>query len=86
VNIARDKIPLWDKSRPKSIHSVLVQDTAKHRTKFGWLPLSDIAAERSQVAKPVEICWGAPNSPNRSQPLVSQCSPYCWDMRGDIAV
>jgi len=34
------------------------------------------------VQKPVEISWGAPNSPtvNRSQPLVVQCSPYCGEI------
>jgi len=28
---------------PKSIHSVPAQETAKHRAKFGWPPMSDIA-------------------------------------------
>jgi len=33
---------------------------AKDRAKFGWLPVSDVAAV-SQDAKPVKVCWGAPN-------------------------
>ena len=37
VNFAPDKIPLWDKSPRKC-------ETAKHRAKFGWLPLSDVGA------------------------------------------
>jgi len=35
-------------SRQKCIHSVAAQETAKHHAKFGWLPLSDVAA----VTKP----------------------------------
>jgi len=33
---------------PKCIYNVAAQETAKHRAKFGWLPLSDVAA----VTKP----------------------------------
>jgi len=29
---------------PKCIHNVAAQETAKHRAKFGWPPLSDVAA------------------------------------------
>jgi len=32
----------------RSVYSVPVQETAKHRAKFGWLPLIDVAA----VTKP----------------------------------
>jgi len=28
----------------KCVYSVAAQETAKHRAKFGWLPLSDVAA------------------------------------------
>jgi len=38
--------------------------------------------QRCQDAKAVEICWGAPKLPNRSQPLVGQSSPYCKDIWG----
>jgi len=44
------------------MYSVAAQETAKHRAKFGWLPVSDVAALTSQDAKPVETFWGAPNS------------------------
>ena len=36
------------KNRRKCIYNVPAQETAKHRAKFGWLPLSDVAA----VTKP----------------------------------
>jgi len=36
------------KGPQKCIYSVPVQETAKHRAKFGWLSLSDVAA----VTKP----------------------------------
>jgi len=47
------------------MYTVPAQETAKDRAKFGWLPDSDVSAVtvRSQDAKPVEMCWGAPNSP-----------------------
>jgi len=56
------------------------QQTAKHRAKFGWLPLSDGAA----VTKPRrETRWnllGCPKPANRSQPLVGESLPYCKDI------
>ena len=41
--------------------SSVAQETAKYRAnaKFGWPPVSDVAAERSQDAKAVENCWGS---------------------------
>jgi len=54
--------------------------TAKHRARFGWLPLSDVAA----VTLPrCETRWnllGCPKLPDRSQPLVGRGSPYFGDM------
>jgi len=62
------------------IYSVAAQKTAKHRAKFGWLPLSDAAA----VTKPRrETRWNllvCPKLTKRSQPLVGRSSPYCKDM------
>ena len=60
--------------------SVPAQETTKHRAKFGWLPLSDVAAVT--LPRP-ETSWdllGCPELPDRSQPLVGRSSPYCWDM------
>jgi len=48
VNFAPGKLPLWGNSRRKCIYSLPAQATTKHRAKFSWLPLSDIAA----VTKP----------------------------------
>jgi len=56
---------------------VPAQEKAKHRAKFGWPPVSDVAA----VTKPRrEIRWnllGCPKLANRSQPLLNRSSPYC---------
>jgi len=41
------------------IYSVPAQETAKHRAKFGWPPLSDVAAVTKARSETVEICWGA---------------------------
>jgi len=69
------------KSPRKCIYSVLAQETAKHRVKFGWPPVNDVAA----VTKPRrETSWnllGCPKLANRSQPLVGRSSSYCGDMR-----
>ena len=43
VNIARGKIPSRGKSPRKCIYSVGDQETVKHRAKFGWPPVSDVA-------------------------------------------
>jgi len=44
VNFAPGKIPLQGNSRRKCINSLPAHESAKHRAKFGWLLLSDIAA------------------------------------------
>jgi len=79
VNIARSKIPSWGKSPRKCIHSVPVQETAKrpkHRAKFGWPPVSDVAAVMKARRETRRNLLGCPKLPNRSQPLVGRSSPY----------
>ena len=80
VNFAPDKIPSGGKSLQKCIYSVAAQETAKHRARFGWPPVNDVAS----VAKPRrKTRWnllGCPKLPNQSQPLVGWSSPYCADM------
>jgi len=44
VNFARSKIPSGGESPQKSMYSVKAQETAKDRAKFGWPPVSDVAA------------------------------------------
>ena len=72
VNFAPGKIPSGGKSPGRCIYSVPAQETAKHRAKFSWLPLSDVEA----VTKPRrENGWNlleCPKLPNWSQPLVGQ--------------
>ena len=79
VNFARGEIPSGGKRARKCIYSVPGQETAKHRAKFGWPPINDVAA----VTKArLETRWNflrCRKLPNQSQPLVSRSSPY----RGD---
>jgi len=44
VNIAPGKILSGGKSPRKCIHSVAAEKMAKHRAKFGWPPMRDVAA------------------------------------------
>jgi len=65
---------------PKCIYSIPAQETAKHRVKFGWPPMSDVGAVMTPRR---ETCWnlvGCPKLTKRSQPLVGWSSPYCEDM------
>ena len=61
-------------------YSVPAQEMAKHRAKFGWPPVNEVAA----VMKPRhETRWnllGLTKLANRSQPLVGRSSSYCGDM------
>ena len=41
VNIAPSKIPLGGMSLRNCMYSVEAQETAKHRAKFGWPPVSE---------------------------------------------
>jgi len=47
MKFATGKIPSEAKASEK-VYSVAAQETAKHRAKFGWSPVSDVAA----VTKP----------------------------------
>ena len=63
---------------PKCVHNVPAHETAKHRAKFGWPPLSDVGA----VAKPRrETGWNllrCPKPANGSQPLVGTKFIILW--------
>ena len=61
-------------------YSVAAQDTAKHRAKFGWPPLSDVAAVTLPRRETSGNLQGCPKLANRSQPLVGRSSPYYEDM------
>jgi len=43
VNFARGKIPSGGKISRKYVYNVPGQETAIHRAKFGWPPVSDVA-------------------------------------------
>jgi len=64
----------------KCIYSVPVQETAKHRAKFGWPPSSAVAAVTKLRCDTDWNYLGCPKLPVRSQPLVGRSSPYCGNM------
>jgi len=53
---------------------------AKHRAKFGWLPLSDVVAVMLPRHKNRWNLLGCPKLPDQSEPLLGRCLPYCGDM------
>jgi len=59
------------------IYSVPAQQTAKHRAKFGWPPLSDVGAVMIPRRKTHLNLLGCHRLPNRSQTLVGRRSPHC---------
>jgi len=59
------------------MYSVPAQNTAKHRAKFGWPPVSDVGAVTKQRRETRWNLLGCSKPANRSQPLVSRRSPYC---------
>ena len=54
----------------KCIHSVSAQETAKHRARYGWLPLSDVTAVRKPRHETRWNLLGCPKLPKRSLSLV----------------
>ena len=71
---------LRGKSPRKCVNSVPAQKMAKHRAKFGWLPMSRRSCSNEGKTRiPLKFA-GVPQQPNRSQPLVGRRSPYCEDM------
>ena len=61
VNFARGEILSGGKSPRKCIYSVAAQEMAKHRAKFGWPLVSDVAAVTLPRREIVEISWAAAN-------------------------
>ena len=60
VHFAPGKIPIGARA-PESVYSVAARETPKHHAKFGWPPVSDVAAVTKPRCETVEICWGVPN-------------------------
>ena len=54
--------------------------------KFGGPPVSDVAAVICQDAKPVDICWGAPNPPTNLSRWWAEVHHIVVSCGGDIAV
>jgi len=61
VNFAPGKIPSGGKRTQKCVYSVAAQEMAKHRAKFGWPLVSDVAAVTLPRRETFEISWGAAN-------------------------
>jgi len=61
------------------ICSVPAQETAKHRAKFGWLALRDVAAVTKRRRETPWNLLGCRKLANGSQPLVTRSSLYCGD-------
>ena len=68
------------KSPQKCIYCIPAQQMAKHCAKFGWLPLSIVAAITKPRCEPHWNLLGCPKPANRSRPLVGRSSPYCEGM------
>jgi len=60
--------------------SIPAQQTVKHRAKFGWFPLSDVAAVAKPRREPRWYLPGCPKPANRSRTIVGWSSPYCEGM------
>jgi len=81
VNIAPVKIPSGDKSLRKCIYSVPAQETAEHRAKLGWPPVSDVIAAVTKPRRETRLnLQGCPKPTNISQPLVGRRSSYYGDI------
>ena len=64
----------------KCIYSVPAQETAKHRAKFAWPLLSDIAAVTKARCETHLNLLGCRKLTKPSQQLVGRSSPYCGDI------
>jgi len=65
------------KSHRKCICSIPAQEMPKHRARFGWPPVSDVAAVTKQRRETRWNFLGCPKLANRSQQLISRSSAYC---------
>jgi len=81
VNFALAKFRQGKSPPPKKcMYSIRKQETAKHSAKFGWPPVSDVAAVTKARHETRWNLLGCPKLPNWSQPLVDLSSPYCGDV------
>jgi len=61
--------------------NVPAQETAKHRAKFGWPRVSDVAAATKRRRETRRNLLGyTPKLATRSQSLVGRRLPYCGDI------
>jgi len=62
------------------IYSIAAQETAKHRAKFGWPPVTDVTAVTKKRRETRQNLLGCRKLQNRSQPQLGRSSPYCGDV------
>jgi len=61
-------------------NSVPAQETAKRRARFGWPPVTDVAAVTKARRETRCNLLGCPKLPNRFQPLADRSSPSCGNV------
>jgi len=82
LNFAPYKIPSGGKSSQMCIYSVPQDEAAKHSAKFGWPPLTDVAAVTKARRKPVKISWDA----QTPKPISAVCGPKFAMLLGHVEV
>jgi len=65
------------KSPRKCIYSVPAQETARDRAKFGWPPVSDIAADEAKTRNPLKFA-GVPQTPELISAVSGPKFPILW--------
>ena len=68
------------KSPRRCIYDASAQETAKHRARFGWLPVSDVGVLTNRIRESRWNFLGCTKLANRCRPLVGRSSPYCEDI------
>jgi len=69
LNFVPGKILLRARA-PENVYIVPAKETDKHRAKFGWLPLSNVAAVKKPRRKTRSNLLGCPKLTNRAQLLM----------------
>jgi len=79
VNFAPGKIPSGGKSTRKCIYNVPAQETVKHPAKFGWRPVSDVAAV-TKTRNPLKFA----RVPQTSEPISAVSEPKFAILYGHV--
>jgi len=66
----------------ENVYNVAAQETAKHRAKSGWPPVSDVAAVTNARRRETVAFAGVPQTRQQISAASRPSSPYCEDMWG----